>query len=529
MAKDSLTPKGKEILGSFIKAARKTGKYPTRAEMLTMGHSRDSIRQQFSSLQKLKEYARKSSPEFFENLLTERLATKEQKADSRKAIGKYKRFVVTTAVDGMPAHLGMLESLKSYSKKNQALLVIIPSGTSYEAMDPALADLTWIFEDTYLNSNILISSIKVPPKSANPLTSLARLGQRNGSTIVASPKQFLEFCPVGDNKMPHALMSTGAVTRPTYASKGGKVLRTDFIAQHDHVYGAVVVEIEDDKYYHFRQLQAESKSGAVVDLGIRYEGNKISKYAPEAFVIGDYHVTETDPTAARAWDEVQKLTGVRTRVHHDVFSGVSINHHEEESMIVRALLAQENKLSLEAELRALARALDEETLKCDEVVVVDSNHHDFLTKHYLQKGKYVSEPFNFKIAHKLVAAVMEGKDPLRYAMEELIGLKRPEKIRWLKRDESYRVAGIELGAHGDKGANGSKGSPMTLEKAYGNCVVGHSHTPKVIRGFWQVGTSTHLKLPYTVGGSSWCHTSCLVYPNGSRQLINSIGGKWRRK
>jgi len=524
-----LTAKGKEILSAFVKAASKLKRFPTRADMMSLGYSRDAIRENFTSLEKLKEVAVAQRPVLFDEIERGQITSDDRAAELKKAVKKYKRYVVTSVVDGAPVHKGMLASLKGYCEHENAILLLLPSGNTWDDIDPALSSEHWVFESLSLNSNIMISSIRVPSKTVNPLTGLGRLGQRNGSTIMASPKQFFEPVAVGDSKFPHVMMSTGAVTKPFYSSLNGQMRKTDTVASHDHILGAIVVEIEDDKFYHFRQLQAEPDTGAVVDLGYRYCGDKKKKYAPSHFVIGDYHVTETDPFAAKAWDEIQKFTGVRKRVHHDAFSGVSINRHEQDNYVLRAKLSLECKLDLETELREFAKMLDVETAKCDEVVIVDSNHHDFLTKHYLQHGIYLNEPNNFKIAHKLVAAVMEGKDPLRYAVEEVIGLKYPKKIRWLKRDESYCAAGIEMGAHGDKGANGSKGSPNTLERAYGNCVVGHSHSPRIVRGFWQVGTSTLLRLPYTVGASSWMQTSCLVYPNGSRQLVNSICGKWRVK
>ena len=89
------------------------------------------------------------------------------------------------------------------------------------------------------------------------------------------------------------------------------------------------------------------------------------------------------------------------------------------------------------------------------------------------------------------------------------------------------MANVELGAHGDKGANGARGSLHAMENAYGNSVSGHSHSPEILRGAWQVGTCSYLKLEYNQGPSSWLHSSCLLYPNGARQLINVIGGQWR--
>jgi hypothetical protein len=160
----------------------------------------------------------------------------------------------------------------------------------------------------------------------------------------------------------------------------------------------------------------------------------------------------------------------------------------------------------------------------DEIVIVKSNHDEFLER-YLQEGQYVKDPQNHRLSLMLSLKMLDGEDPLRCGVE-MHGLKS-SKIRWLRRDEDFKVARIQLGAHGDLGANGAKGSLRSTEAAYGNSVSGHTHSSEILRGAWQVGTSSYLKLLYNRGPSSWMHTSCLVYPNGSRQLINSINGRWR--
>jgi hypothetical protein len=121
--------------------------------------------------------------------------------------------------------------------------------------------------------------------------------------------------------------------------------------------------------------------------------------------------------------------------------------------------------------------------------------------------------------------MLDGGDPLKYGVE-MHGLKT-NKVKCLMRDEDFKIARIQLGAHGDLGANGARGSLRAMEAAYGNSVSGHSHSPEILRGAWQCGTSSYLKLSYNRGPSSWMHSSCLVYPNGSRQLINSINGEWK--
>lgn len=514
------TSGGKEVLDTYLKVVKKLNRYPTNYEMNDFGVPRHKIRSHFTSLTKLKETAQKHHPEVFENIVQEEIRSPGRQKTIRNKIKEYRRFVVTSVVDSSPVHHKFLKSIKYYCKKNKALLLLMPAG-NLNSIDQILANENWIFENTLLNSNLMLNSIVISPKIIDPLKGLGRVAQRNQSQLIASPKQFLEYVAVHDHKMPHALMSTGAITLPLYKDKKRQQTKTDTMATHDHVCGAIVVEVENEKIFHFRQIQAE-KSGAFVDLGVYYNGRCSRKMAPEAFVMGDIHVTETDLVALQNWKECIKLTGAKRIFLHDMFSGVSINHHEEYKLINRAILADQNRISLLGELKECAKMLDEVTLWADEVFVVKSNHDEFLSKHYLQKGKYIDEPLNFSLCHKLVGAMMEGNDPLRYGIEKVIGLKRPNKVKWLRRDDSFRIAGIELAAHGD----GYAASPAALERAYGNCVVGHSHSARMMRGFTQVG-GTVPKLAYAEGPSKWTVTSCAVYSNGARQLINSILGKFR--
>ncbi|MFM1781349.1 MAG: hypothetical protein RLZZ181_114, partial [Pseudomonadota bacterium] len=62
---------------------------------------------------------------------------------------------------------------------------------------------------------------------------------------------------------------------------------------------------------------------------------------------------------------------------------------------------------------------------------------------------------------------------------------------------------------------------------YKKSVTGHSHTPQILRDVYVVGTSTDTKPDYGKGGpNSWMNTHCIVYPNGTRQLVNMIEGKF---
>jgi hypothetical protein len=516
---------------------KKTGIYPGRAELDKAGYNRDKLRHFFSNLDGLKkaaqDWANENDPTAFDKVIDESIFTPKMLKTLQGNVKKFKRFVITTAVVGSPVHKGFLSSIKTYCKHKDAMLLVLPASDPASAgdwnLDPELGAESIVFNDISLNSNVFLCSIQLSAKQIDPTTGLDRIGQRHGSFIYASPKQRLKFMPVSNIKHPHAEMTTGAITLPRYFNTGKYMSeRTAYIANHDHVIGAIIVEIEDKSLYHFRQIQAD-ESGAFVDLGEFYKGDKISKMEAEGFSMGDWHSGETDPTAIKAWKEVVDLVKPKKIFVHDGFNGLSINHHERDRQIRRAVLAKKGLLNLESELAVFAKDLDmlASWKSIEEVVVVKSNHDVFLDR-WLDSGEYVDDPHNYEIGVGLASVMVRGINPLQYAVEKF-GLKAKDRVKWLELDEDYFIARIQCGAHGHKGPKGTRGSLASMEKSYGLSNTGHAHGPEILRGAWQNGTSTFLKLSYNQGPSDWVHSSTIIYPNGMRQLINSFQGNWRMK
>jgi predicted phosphodiesterase len=268
-------------------------------------------------------------------------------------------------------------------------------------------------------------------------------------------------------------------------------------------------------------VSADLVDGSFIDLGTKVNNGRFSTVKPEAFVLGDLHSGETCPITMGAWQHLSKKLKPESWVIHDGYDSKSANHHTDGKYISRAKVAMAGAMDLEKELDGFVADILAMT-EHRKVVMVKSNHDEHLDR-YLNEARYVTEPLNHKIALELAYQFVDGKNPLEYYFNKKVK-KTKHPVIWLSRDESYKVAGIELGAHGDLGANGARGSVQTLEQAYGSCVVGHSHTPQIYRNVWVVGTSSFLQLDYNRGASSWFNTSCLVYPNGQRQMINSIDG-----
>ena len=54
--------------------------------------------------------------------------------------------------------------------------------------------------------------------------------------------------------------------------------------------------------------------------------------------------------------------------------------------------------------------------------------------------------------------MIEGLDPFKYAVENYSKLKNKNKVIWLGVNDSHKVGGVELAAHGHIGIGGIRGS-----------------------------------------------------------------------
>ena len=174
------------------------------------------------------------------------------------------------------------------------------------------------------------------------------------------------------------------------------------------------------------------------------------------------------------------------------------------------------------ECYAVRNYINNIVLKGMEVFIVKSNHDNHLLR-YIEDGRFVNDPMNYKLGVKLAAAAVDHLDPLQYAIEEILNYKS-DKVHWLKEDQSCPVYDVEVAMHGDRGANGSRGSLQIFEKGLGNCVTAHTHSAAIIRNAFCVGTVGLMDQGYNRGLSSWTR-SCLIYKNGTKQLINFIPDK----
>lgn len=469
--------------------------------------------------------------------------TKERLAGIRelKKTTKVQRYVITSAQNNTKVHKGFLASLLNYCEHNNAELIVIPvrykNPTGWA--DRHSEDDIWypkevikylVDRDVILNKNVAVmASVKIQATAVDPVTGLETISGTR-SAIFGHAQLRMKTVATPQDKMPKILHTTGSVSQKNYSdTKAGAK------GKHHHSHSALIIEIKGDKFFP-RQLCA-GDHGHFYDLDKFYTGDDVIEGSMfDALVGGDDHDLFMDPKVrAATYDNEDSIVNVMrpgTIVRHDVLDFYTQNHHHKNNPALQFVKATTGHNDVRAELDAVLKMIDETTPDYAETWIVSSNHNAALMR-WLNEYRADRDPFNALIYHELCAAVY-GKahwrdggayipNPLKLYAEG----KLKCKYKFLSDRVSNLIKGIDVGQHGDKGANGARGAINSFAQSEYKMIVGHSHSPGIKFGAWQVGTSTYLQLGYNSGLSSWLQTHAGIYPNGKRVLITVIDGEWR--
>ena len=193
-----------KLIKAYVRLVKKAGFFPGRSELANAGYSRDKIRTLFTNLDLLKKeaysWAEDNDPEAFSGIINEDIFTPENLKALQKKAKQYKRFVVTTAVAGCPVHEGFLESIKTYCKRKDAMLLVLPSadpastGSNTWNMAPELGVESIVFSDLQLNSNLFICSIKLSVSKLTRLPGWIKLDNAMAPLSMPLPSNVSNSC-----------------------------------------------------------------------------------------------------------------------------------------------------------------------------------------------------------------------------------------------------------------------------------------------------------------------------------------------
>ena len=527
------------ILRSFLDLVNERMYVPIQAEFVSATEfSSDQVRRYYGSFEDLEQKARQTDPKVFKNIIDIHTFTDKEFKALREDVSKYKRFIITTAVTGCEIHEEAMAAIQTYCKTKKAKMLVLacsdPAHTKDRkynfSLDHRIPNSSVVFRDLNLNNNLFISTIKLSAKQINPLTGLNRIAQKRGSFIFASPKQDLSHLSDKNKKaIPKGVMVTGAITKSDYNTDRYMSERTANIADDDHILGALIVQIKNNKVFFARQVQFNKKTGAFTDLDTQYFADGTTKKVTADLVqFGDYHVLSTDPKAKEGGRKLVEMTNPDYLTVEDFFDGITINPHTEHMVLLKAMKLLKGEHTLTTELQACSKEIDD---LCKfkfkkELVLKYGNHEDFLMR-WLQTAEYAKDPVNHYEGVCLAKAALEGNMPFEYAMRVKYPVKNQDKIRFLSVDDSFIVNGVENGAHGHLGAGGKRNPNMEgVRNAYGKSNVGHNHSGAIFKDVYRAGTKTYLQLDYNHGPSAWTQSDVLQHKDGSRQLITYIDGEF---
>jgi len=436
------------------------------------------------------------------------------------------KFLVTAAEIGATPNSRQLDAYEKYADETGADIVVVPIQGQYRDGDlnDRFNEYT-VANEMSLGKHIGIRDFGVKAQQINPLTGLRRFGSVDKSIIVGSPKQHLEHVANSNAHDPKAVMSTGVCTLPNYKEN----FRIGKIGLEDHIQGAVLIDVDDETGdFYFRQTQSIT-DGSFIDCGLKYTGKKVVPVRADTVVLGDMHTAQIDQSAYDYSCDMINTLRPKYVMLHDLFDSYSINHHDIGRNVLRASKANRNQLSLYQELYELGQRLHElssQGEKDTKYMVVKSNHDEALDR-YLDECRFVGDAQNLQLSVQLANAMIDGKDPVAEGIKLTYGYL-PKNVKFLQRDDEFNRFGYNLSNHGDKGASGGRGSMATFDYALGKAIVGHSHTARIRKGVYQVGTLERKDVDYVKGSlGSWTTTNAALYPNGKVQLISIYGDKWR--
>lgn len=453
------------------------------------------------------------------NFLGMSLSQSQYSVAKLHTLSKKKRYLISSAQTASPVNLKFLNNMEAYAKFIGAEIGIIATRyknpTSYFKEE---GDVWDIKVHPYLTANtqflhkdlLLLAHLKIQATSPNPTNGLELFGDE-ASVIVGSPRIEMRSVATLPSQKQKFIYSTGSVTVPNFTDTvaGGK-------AEAHHSYGFIIVEIENEEVVHIRNVSANDE-GEFNDLIYRVEDETISNETVECLVWGDSHFAQKEEKVTRAFRDLCEDLGITTSVLHDVWDSQSINVHNLKDPMVQLQLMREGKDDLQKELTQLYHELDWFTDNMEETLVISSNHDDMLDRAITDPMFWSKNLKNAVLLLDMMRLKASGKANdgiIPYYIND-----RYDNIKALSLDDSYMLHGVELAIHGHKGPNGSRGSSQSFSKLSTKTIVGHSHSPSIRWGCYQVGTSCSLQHGYNKGLSGWAYAGTTLNKYGKRQMI----------
>lgn len=382
------------------------------------------------------------------------------------------------------------------------------------------------------------------PTASDPLRGKQSL---NGRSSGVWPHTRIEMRPIAtaQGEATKFNWTTGAVTLRNYVQKNAGI-----VAEFYHSFGFMLVEVDSDGNWWARQLNSDS-DGNIYDLDVLATPEGVFDWVPEketeggadALIYGDIHRSKIDPEVeAGTWGPggLVDLLKPKVQVLHDLHNHNS-SHHTRKDPHERYRQRRSGEDVMYDEIKGDGVWLDEIHRPYSREVIPDANH----IRHADRTLKEVDWREDMTNARTILAMNLawldaidagDGDDFLAYEWAiRMMGHGKHAHFMNLTSEKPDKLSlivckgnggGIEIGAHhGDRGPNGSRGTPANLSKMGRKVVIGDKHSPGIWGGCYVAGMTGKMRQGYNIGPGSWAAAHIPVYPNGKRQVL--IGWKGR--
>jgi len=461
-------------------------------------------------------------------------------AEPRKRAAR--RFLLTAAQNDTAVHERFWTSLRTYADHVGADILVGPftyqlgtftdhtsrHNVFAEAVRPNLE-----FESHDCGPVIFCAEMNTLPTAARPLSGLHTY-TRGRPGVFPHAKLALESIPAMPGKQPPIIMTTGCCTIENYVAK-----KAGLKAAFHHVIGATMVEINERGQHFCRQINA-LEDGSFQDLDCQVSGSKVTPGKRVAAINwGDIHARKMNADVANgSWygdDAMIDVLRPAYQFYHDLFDGDSISHWLEQKPHKRYELHVKGQLDVAEEIQEAAKFVRATQREFCRTVIIESNH-DLWAERWLQTADPWRDLINAEAYHRwnlaaLIARRLDDKtfSIFRYALREADG-NNLEGIEFVPVGTSFEICrdrgGIECGAHGHLGSNGSRGTSRNLSMVATKMNKGHDHTASIVDGVYSAGVCGP-NPDLLLGPSSWTPSHIVTYESGKRSVVTMHGCEWR--
>jgi len=429
-------------------------------------------------------------------------------------IKKHKRYIITSAVNDTPivedAFLGLLQM----AKELDACVLVIPGvyknpdlkhqGIAHTYSWPAEVLPYTVDADVELCPTLVVrGKMRIQYTALRPLSGMNHAGDCR-SEIFGHPQVAMQLVASAKLDAPKMLRTTGSISVKHYSSsKQGQQ------AEFHHKIGAVFVETSGKRFWS-TELSYDGTGFSLYDRYFTARGERKAP-AAEAIVYGDTHVRFLTDKTRELLEHAASRLRPKLEVFHDLHDHHIGSHHSDKDVLFKMAKSKTRELFIRDELM-----MSVEFLRAKKnPVVVTSNHDEHLTQWFNRFKPQGGDVANLDLYYELAALARSRDDKNLF---KLFVEQHLSHVTFTDRNKTFDVAGIDCSQHGDKGPNGARGSALGFARTGHKTVIGHSHTPQIEKGCYQVGTSA-TDMEYAQGYSSWANAHCIIYSNGKRGML----------